>query len=207
MRYEKGHKELTRKRILEIASRRFRKEGIDAVGLASLMSDAGLTHGGFYNHFKSKEELVAAALADSFQEPAGKPNERASTEKYGALERFVRTYLHPKHRDNPDKGCAIAAAATEIARHSESTRKVIDEKIEKLLTYIGENLPTDFSAEEKRQTAMNIFSVLVGALQLSRITLDREKSDQILQGGIAAALALAAKADVKRIGRKIPAPA
>ena len=197
MRYEKGHKELTRKKILEIAARRFRKEGIDAVGLASLMSDAGLTHGGFYNHFKSKEDLVAAALADAFQENLRKQEDRAPKTRDGKLEKFVRSYLHPKHRDNPDAGCAIAAAATEIARHPESTRKIIDDKIETLLTFIEENLPATFTAEEKRQTAMNIFSVMVGALQLSRITIDPEKSDQILQNGIAAALSLAANTGAK----------
>ena len=197
MRYEKGHKELTRKKILEIAARRFRKEGIDAVGLASLMSDAGLTHGGFYNHFRSKEDLVAAALADAFQENLRKQEDRAPKTRDGKLEKFVRSYLHPKHRDNPDAGCAIAAAATEIARHPESTRKIIDDKIETLLTFIEENLPATFTAEEKRQTAMNIFSVMVGALQLSRITIDPEKSDQILQNGIAAALSLAANTGAK----------
>jgi TetR/AcrR family transcriptional repressor of nem operon len=197
MRYEKGHKELTRKRILEIAARRFRKEGIDAVGLASLMSDAGLTHGGFYNHFKSKEELVAAALADSFGETLRKQEARALKTKDGKLEKFVRSYLHPKHRDNPDAGCVIAAAATEIARHPESTRKIIDGKIEMLLAFIEENLPAGSPAEERQRAATNVFSLMVGALQLSRITTDPEKSDQILQSGIAAALFLIAQAGAK----------
>lgn len=194
MRYEKGHKELTRKRIVKIASRRFRKEGIDSVGLASLMSDAGLTHGGFYNHFKSKEDLVATALESALQETFIKQDRQASKAKDGEVERFVRAYLHPDHRDNPDNGCAIAATAAEIARHSESTRKIIGERIEALLTLIERKLPAALTAEQKHKTAMGVFSVMVGALQLSRITIDKEKSDQVLQNGIAAALALVANA-------------
>jgi len=193
VRYEKGQKELTRDRIVKNASRRFRKEGIDAVGLASLMSDVGLTHGGFYNHFKSKEDLVAAALSSALMDSFKKNEQRASKEKGGELEGFVRAYLHPSHRDNPDKGCAISAAAAEIARHPESTRKVIDERIEALLTLIERNLPAGFTEGQKRQTAVAVFSVMIGALQLARITIDKEKSDQILQSGISAALAIVGK--------------
>ncbi len=191
MRYEKGHKELTRERIVKIASRRFRKDGIDSVGLASLMSEAGLTHGGFYNHFKSKEDLVATALGSALQDSYKKQDRQTSEENFAGLEKFVRAYLHPDHRDHPDKGCAIAATAAEIARHPEATRQVVAERIEILYALIERHLPAGLTPDQKRQTAMAVFSVMVGALQLARIATDPAASEQILQSGIAAALALA----------------
>lgn len=190
MRYEKGHKETTRKRIIENASRRFRKDGVDAVGLASLMADAGLTHGGFYNHFRSKEDLVAASLANALSETFDGISKVVAA-RGGGLERYVRAYLDERHRDAPDKGCAIAATAAELARRPEATRQAISEKIESFLSMIEQYLPPALQKEEKAARALAIFSLMVGALQLSRIFTDPEQSKRALEGGIAAALYLA----------------
>src|SRR5476649_2238364 len=113
MRYAKGHKEATRKQIARIASGRFRRDGIEAVGVAGLMAGAGLTHGGFYSHFSSKEELVCAANSDALHAS------RAELAKAGArdgLAGIVRAYMKPAHRDRPERGCAFAALTSEIAR-------------------------------------------------------------------------------------------
>src|ERR1700675_1479731 len=111
MRYEKGHKDLTRQRIIEVASKRFREQGVAAVGLAGVMSDAGLTNGAFYAHFDSKEDLVREVLSH-----AGFRNKssRAAEEGTG-LEGAIRDYLSVSHRDNPARGCPTSALVAEIA--------------------------------------------------------------------------------------------
>src|SRR6059058_68534 len=97
MRYSKGHKQATRQRIVEVAGRRFKRDGVDGAGVATLMSDAGLTNGAFYAHFESKEDLVANVLADQLraqrQSFDAQPSDRAG------LEAIIRSYLAPEHRD------------------------------------------------------------------------------------------------------------
>jgi len=186
MRYSPDHKEETRIKILGIAARRFRKEGVEAVGVASLMADAGLTHGGFYAHFKSKDDLVAAALNDalcessdrilSYSEQAEKP-----------IEAYIRAYLSPRHRDAAENGCTFAALAAEVARHSDPARQTLHRALEPYLDRIGRLLPTTDSVSARRQ-ATALFSLLMGSLQLARLTEDRDLSDSILKSGVKAAL-------------------
>jgi len=190
MRYEKGHKEQTRKKIIEKAARRFRKDGLDAVGLASLMSDAGLTHGGFYNHFKSKEDLIATAVTEALDEAFAVTGRRLERDE-GALEKYVSAYLSPQHRDAPDKGCAIAAVAPELARRPEATRQAVSERLDILFARIEKCLPAGLAKAEREARAMAIFSLMVGALQLSRIFPDPPRSERALQSGIKAALSIA----------------
>src|SRR4051794_24601751 len=97
MRYSKDHKEATRQRIVQAAGRRFKKDGIDGAGVASVMSDAGLTNGAFYAHFKSKEDLVANVLADQLR--AQRNSFEAEVADRTGLEAFIRAYLSPEHRD------------------------------------------------------------------------------------------------------------
>ena len=119
MRYGKDQKQTTRQRILETAGRRFKQDGIDGAGVATLMSDAGLTNGAFYGHFRSKEDLVANVLADQLRaqrrsfgsQPAGR----------AGLEAFIRSYLSPEHRDQCADGCPSAALLDEIARRRAAT--------------------------------------------------------------------------------------
>src|ERR1700754_349801 len=100
MRYDKGHKDATRQRIVEVASRQFREQGVAAVGLAGIMTDAGLTNGAFYAHFDSKEDLVREVLASP-----GKRSEmwQAAAESGEGLESAIRRYLSANHRDNPGR--------------------------------------------------------------------------------------------------------
>jgi TetR/AcrR family transcriptional regulator, transcriptional repressor for nem operon len=185
MRYEKGHKEATRQRIVEIAAAEFRRNGIEGIGVADLMAKAGLTHGGFYSHFKSKEDLVRAAM----HEAASKSGFRRIAEEGGSLEELVRTYLRPELCDAPERGCAIAALVSEIGRHSLDTRKELTASVERLTGIIAERLPK--GATHRRKTAIGIFSAMMGALQLARSVSDKELSKQILEAGIDAALNLA----------------
>jgi TetR/AcrR family transcriptional regulator, transcriptional repressor for nem operon len=191
MRYEKGRKDATHKRIVNVASKRFRKDGIASVGVARLMADASLTHGGFYAHFNSKEDLVREALIDALDRTRGELG-RVTCADGAGIEALVRTYLSPWHRDRPDHGCAAASLVSEVARLSRPTRVTFTERIEALINLIAEQLPmADQRARQK--AAIGIFSMMMGALQLARAVADKNMSDQILQSGVEAALALAGK--------------
>jgi TetR/AcrR family transcriptional repressor of nem operon len=189
MRFEKGHKETTRQRIIETAAARFRKDGVAATGIAGLMADAGLTHGGFYAHFDSKEALVREAMAEALAH--GKS--RAVLEKSG-LEAYVRNYLRRGHRDTPEHGCAAAALAPEIARHGVATRADFTKGLEGIFARIAEQLPEDIPPATRWEVAVGIFGVMMGTLQLARAVVDETLSDRILESGIAAALGMAAVA-------------
>src|SRR5215207_9759147 len=105
MRYEKGRKEQTRKRIVDVASARFRARGIEATGVAGLMADAGLTHGGFYAHFRSKDDLAREAIAEAHaqsRETWTKEVQAAKERGEDGLETIVRRYLRTAHRDRPE---------------------------------------------------------------------------------------------------------
>lgn len=188
MRYEKGHKETTRQHILDVASKQFRKGGIEAVGIASLMKEAGLTNGAFYAHFKSKEDLVSQMIVSAFDNQKQILSEGL---KNGLkLEDAIRAYLSPKKRDQCEEGCPAAALLAEIARHSKSTRKVFSQKIQQILDLFSEQIKENNSTKRDRK-AIAIYAQLIGILQLARVETDSKKSDLILDAGIEAALVLA----------------
>jgi TetR/AcrR family transcriptional repressor of nem operon len=183
MRYERGHKDETRKQIVKAASQRFRRDGVEAVGVAALMADAGLTHGGFYSHFVSKEALVRAANADALGRSRAALARAAAR---GGVEGIIRAYMRPAHRDRPELGCAFAALTSEIARHPGPTRAALTEEFEAHVALIAKFLPRG-----DRQTAIAILSVMVGAIQFARVAPDRALSDAVLESGTQAALILA----------------
>jgi AcrR family transcriptional regulator len=187
MRYEKGRKDATRQHIVQTASRRFRAEGVEAVGLAGLMRDAGLTNGAFYVHFDSKEHLVQEVLVDALDR---RLEAMIQAKSHGAgLGDAIRDYLSPRQRDLPDQGCPTAALAAEIARHPDDTRRLFTEKIDDFLDFIADNLSFG-DIDARRGQAAALFGMMVGTLQLARAVNDHALSDRILEGGIAAGLAL-----------------
>jgi AcrR family transcriptional regulator len=188
MRYEKGHKEATRRRIVETAAARFRKHGIGEVGLADLMAEAGLTHGGFYSHFASKEDLVREAMEEASNYSVRNFERRIGE---GGLEAWIRGYLRAGHRDHPEGGCVVAALASELARHPKMTRESFSANLAGRIAAIESHLPARLSRAQKRKTAIGIFSTLVGALQMARAVTDPKLSDEILEAGITTALSLA----------------
>jgi TetR/AcrR family transcriptional repressor of nem operon len=190
MRYEKGHKESTRQRIIKTAAARFRKGGIHSVGVAGLMSEAGLTHGGFYSHFSSKEDLVRQALAETSAWSRENFNRR---NQEGGLEAWIRNYMRTGHRDHPEQGCAVACLAAELARHDKSTRGAFTGNFTQFISDIASKLPVKRGEAVDRKVALAIFSTLVGALQLSRTVNDEQLSTEILEAGVKSALALAEK--------------
>jgi TetR/AcrR family transcriptional regulator, transcriptional repressor for nem operon len=187
MRYSKGHKQATRQRILEAAGRRFKQDGIDAAGVATVMSDAGLTNGAFYAHFSSKEDLVANVLADQLR--AQRQSFDAQPPDRAGLEAFVRAYLSPEHRDQFGDGCPSAALLDEIARRPADTRDVFTEEVMGVVDDIASRLdPTDVRAG--RADALTVFGLMVGTLQLARTLTDRDLSDRVLDRGVETALKL-----------------
>ena len=187
MRYPKDQKQATRQRILEAAGRRFKQDGIDGAGVAAVMSDAGLTNGAFYAHFKSKEDLVANVLADQLRTQRqgfdGLPSDRAG------LEAMVRLYLSPQHRDQCADGCPSAALLDEIVRRPAATRQVFTDEQLATADEIAARLdPAD--AEAARTDALTLLGLMLGTLQLSRALTDRDLSDQLLAQGVETALKL-----------------
>jgi AcrR family transcriptional regulator len=188
MRYEKGHKDTTRQHIVDVASRQFRGKGVAAVGLAGIMSDAGLTNGAFYTHFDSKEDLVRAVLLNGLD----RREERLRTvaADNAGLDATIRDYLSPRHRDHPGTGCPTAALVAEVARHPRSTRDVFTAKVSTFIELIATQIRAG-SRSERRRNAVAIYGLIVGTLQLARAVNDKRLSDEILESGVAAALALA----------------
>ena len=187
MRYSKDQKQTTRQRILEAAGRRFKQDGIDGAGVASVMSDAGLTNGAFYGHFRSKEDLVANVLGDQLRaqrrsfdsQPAGR----------AGIEAFIRSYLSPQHRDHSADGCPSAALIDEIVRRPAATKDVFTDELTRTMDDIASRLdPTD--AEAARTDALALFGFMLGTLQLARTLTDRDRSDQLLARGVETALGL-----------------
>jgi TetR/AcrR family transcriptional regulator, transcriptional repressor for nem operon len=195
MRYEKGHKDETRRHIVEVASRQFREQGVAAVGLAGIMAEAGLTNGAFYTHFDSKENLVREVLFS-----AGFHNKLSKAEARGAgLEGAIRDYLSPSHRDDPGGGCPTSALVAEIARHSEATRDAFTGKVSGVFELIAAALPAGKAAgtaAARRRKAVAIYGLMVGTLQIARAVNDRKLSDEILQSGADEAVALVGEAGV-----------
>jgi len=187
MRYGTDHKQATRQRILEAAGRRFKQDGIDGAGVATLMSDAGLTNGAFYAHFASKEDLVANVLADQLR--AQRQSFDAQPPDRAGLEAFIRAYLSPQHRDQCADGCPSAALLDEIARRPAATRQVFTDELLATADDIAARLdPTD--PEAARTDALTIFGLMLGTLQLARALTDRDLSDQLLANGVETAMKL-----------------
>lgn len=185
MRYEKGRKDASRSRIMEVAAERFRGDGIAASGLAKIMSDAGLTNGAFYPHFQSKAALVRETVAVALEDQADQIGQALAS---GGLTMAIDNYLSAAHRDNPGKGCASAALLPEIAREPAETRRVYTEHLLALVRQVSAYLPP--SARDPEGVAFTIFATLIGALQLARAVEGTELSDRILAAGSDAAKAL-----------------
>jgi TetR/AcrR family transcriptional regulator, transcriptional repressor for nem operon len=187
VRYGKEHKQATRRRIIQTAGRRLKRDGIDGSGIATLMADAGLTNGAFYAHFASKQELVATAVADQLR------NQRESLGTLApgraGVEQYVREYLSVQHRDNPDDGCPSAALLDEIGRCTQATKRAYTDGLLAMVDDIAARLAPEDPPSARTKT-LSVFALTVGTLQLSRALADRQLADAVLEQGIHNALAL-----------------
>ena len=202
MRYSKEHKQETHARIVKKASVRLREKGAHGIGVADLMKDAGLTHGGFYAHFDSREALVIEAFGYAMDRSTARWRKLAEqTPPEKRLATIVESYLTPTHRDDPGHGCAIPALSAEIARENPKTRKAFAAKLEQMIEMIAQQMP-DLPRKTARKQAMASLATMMGTLVLARVAGSGEFSDDILGAGREAVLERAAAA---KAGGKKPA--
>lgn len=188
-RYGKEHKDITRHRIIDAASKRFKEDGFDGSGVATLMSDAGLTNGAFYAHFESKDDLVANVVHQELSRQAATFSDLAPGRV--GLEQFVRDYLTVEHRDDPGTGCPSAALLDEIGRCSTEAKRAYTSGATAILDEIASRLsPEDPGTAQG--TALSLFTMMVGTMQLSRALTDRKLSKAVLDNGTQSALAVLA---------------
>jgi TetR/AcrR family transcriptional repressor of nem operon len=169
MRYGPEHKAEIHKQIVRDAARRVRAEGLTGAAVSAVMKDAGLTHGGFYKHFGSKEDLLAESLSEAFREIADDLARAAKKSARGTeWKAIVKAYLAPEHCDHAELGCPLAALAPELARADPATkvriRKAMTEYRDRLLPYMPGRRRVD-----RERNFLAIISTLIGALAIARI--------------------------------------
>jgi TetR/AcrR family transcriptional repressor of nem operon len=166
-----------RQRIVDVASTLFRRHGFEGIGVDDIMKGAGLTHGGFYGHFASKDDLAAEACTRAL----GSDNwaERIAGTPDPSLEAVVRGYLTPRHRDDPAHGCPFAALGSDVVRQPRGVRRAFTEAVRFRVDALLKLLPGR-SADARRKKALATMAGLVGALILSRAVVDPKLSDEIL---------------------------
>jgi TetR/AcrR family transcriptional repressor of nem operon len=165
-----------RRRILEAAGRLFRAKGFEAVTVAEVMRAAGLTHGGFYGHFGSKDDLIAQTLAYALL--AGEDRQRSRAEV--DLARYAAGYLSPRHRDDLAGGCPTAGLGAETIRQSPEARAAMTAGLRRRIELLSEGAP-GASAAEKRRVAIGSWAAMVGAVILARLSDDPRLSDEVLE--------------------------
>ena len=178
MGHSRAEKALSRKRILAAAATRIREDGLDGISVGELMKSVNLTHGGFYGHFESRAHLIAAALeqalADGEKASAAHTGERGSM----TVKSIVNSYLSPAHRDHPSSGCAIPTLAGEVGRADPEVRAIMVQQLAKSFETMGDALGE--GARDQDQFAVSAWSMMVGAMMISRIMADGPQADQIL---------------------------
>ena len=160
-----------RRRILDAASSLFRNRGFDAVSVAEVMKAAGLTHGGFYGHFSSKDDLVAQTLAHVLAADSG---------GNGDFSHYLSTYLSPRHRDNPAAGCPTAGLAAAIRHQTPAARAAMTEGLRSQIARIEAALP-EANLADRHRNAIGSWAAMVGAVILARAIDDPALSDEILE--------------------------
>src|SRR5580765_8582115 len=168
-----------RERILDAAAQLFRERGFDGIGLADLMKRAGLTHGGFYGHFSSKDDLIAQASARELTRSRAHWNEvgvRASGDRLSAV---ASVYLTGPHRDNPGAGCLLAALGPDVSRQGPAVRRTVTDYVRSICDLIVTLVPGKSTAA-RRQKAISTYATLVGTMVLARAVDDRVLSQEIL---------------------------
>jgi TetR/AcrR family transcriptional repressor of nem operon len=183
MGHSKVEKAKTHKRIVGIASKRFREEGLAGIGLADLMKEAGLTVGGFYKHFKSRDALVAEAVGSALGTWKDRLDAAAAggpPVTYGSL---IDAYLSDAHRDHPGTGCPVGALAGDIARSDKRIRAVVTRKIREDIELVATLIrgTNEKGKSAARGQAMLTYCALVGAIGVARAVSDKQLSREIMK--------------------------
>jgi TetR/AcrR family transcriptional repressor of nem operon len=180
MRYDPDHKQKTREKVLKAAARAIRTQGPHRVGVAGVMRAAGLTHGGFYAHFESKDDLVAAAIGQMFEQARARfHNEVKDYPPARALGAYIDFYLSPRHRDARSSGCPIPTLAADLPRLDRAARGRFSAGVAALTSSVASRLE-ELRHAEPEALARSVVAEMVGALSLARAEPDVEKSNAML---------------------------
>lgn len=180
MRYDTEQKQRTREKVLQVAAKAIRAEGPDRIGVAGVMAEAGLTHGGFYAHFKSKDDLVAAAIERMFEETYARvQREMDGRDAAEGLAAYIDFYLSKKHRDTRELGCALAALSSDLPRLTDTARETFAAGSRQLVDTLAEKLAQLGHADTGAQARL-LVAELVGSLSLARIEPVATRSNALL---------------------------
>ena len=179
MRVTREQAERNRARVVEAAATLFRERGFDGIGVAELMKSVGLTHGGFYGQFGSKEELAAEACELAFGRSVERWKRTAAENPGGAAQAIAASYVTRRHVEHPGNGCAAAALAGDIARQAPQVQEVLAKGVDDLVEVLAGTLP-ERTHKARRRHALANFSAMVGAVMLARAVGDEELGDEIL---------------------------
>jgi TetR/AcrR family transcriptional regulator, transcriptional repressor for nem operon len=170
MRMSREEAAKSRKRVVKAAACEFREKGIVATGLADLMKAAGMTHGGFYKHFESKDQLIAEAVGDAVEEAIG------GMEAQPSINAAVAAYLSTHHRDSPASGCPFSTIGSELARTDGKAREAATAGFERLVSLLAGKS----KGKDARRRALMTASTMIGAVTMSRVVNDSKLSAEIL---------------------------
>lgn len=169
-----------RDRIIEAAGALFREKGFGGIGVADIMKAAGMTHGGFYGHFASKDDLVAQACRQAMAVAIANWEKTAASDADNPFATLLARYLSPRHRDDPARGCVFAALGADAARSGPLVHDAFADGLEPLISLLAESAPEGSKAVRRRK-AVAAMAGLVGALLLARAIGKRDLSDEILE--------------------------
>ena len=180
-----------RERIVETAAQLFRERGFEGIGIADLMKEAGLTHGGFYGHFSSKEDLIAEASARALMHSLARLSKVAERSPDDPLSAVAGAYLASRHRDDPGAGCLLAALGPDASRQGRAVRRSVTDYVRAAVDLLA-TMVSGKSKAARRQKAISTYATLVGAMVMARAVHDRALSQEILDAGLASVKADAA---------------
>jgi TetR/AcrR family transcriptional repressor of nem operon len=183
MRVSREQAALNRERIVDVASKLFREKGYEGIGVADLMKGAGLTHGGFYGHFESKEDLLAEACGKAMEGSVEKWRSRLARHPDNPLGGLLRSYLSEEHRDNAGLGCVVASMGPDVARASKPVQHALTQGVKAQLAMLAEALPG--TPAEARQRAIASYAAMIGGLVLARAVDDPALSKELLAATVA----------------------
>jgi len=180
MRYQPGHKAAIHQKIVKDASRRVRSAGLNGAAVAAVMGDTGLTHGGFYKHFGSKDDLLVESLREGFREIEDRLVQAAEQSPPGeGWKAIVRTYLRPEHCEHPDHGCPLATLGPELARVDKRMKPQIVAELVNYKSRMVPFMPGRRSADKER-AFFAIFSTMIGAIEIARLLPDPAMQKKVL---------------------------
>lgn len=180
MRYPPHQKAETHKQIVEVAAREFRAHGLQGIGIADLMGQAGLTQGGFYAHFKDRDALVAEATQSAAEQSLCRLIEAAASAPGREVEAMLNFYLSPEHRDDPGRGCLLPALASELSRQAPVVRGTFTQSLKFNMEKVARYMPAK-DLKTRRAQAMAFMSGMAGAVLLARAIDDKKLSSGLLE--------------------------